>query len=1003
MKTTFLNLLIFILLFTCQLSYSQEKSISFKRLVNSNELSQNTNQFISIDGSGYLWISSLDGINIFDGKQITIYKPNNNDTNSIRGENIQSTFFEDNDKKIWFSTNEALNYYNRKSDKFDSFILNSKQIYSNHYAFFLENKRFLWIVTEGELYRFDTKTLKKGKPILTGFNNAIICNVYINKDGSKTIFSTSWSENLGGELIKLDSLNRVLSRKTYLKGKNKLTLTNSFFINSDSIWIRSLNELILLNTLQKNDYQTFQIKGNISSIIDFSEDYFLLLKNKSSIHFFNKKTKKIENNSFYPLELDLNKRIESIDNIFMTNDTTLWIHKEKGSLYFTTMKGNGIKSVLNQNNISPSYNYGLVEREKSLVTSFSGIGKAWTFQDEKLIKEENIAPYYKELIDNADTIWNISAKGLTLKTKEAQKNIISSDEIAIFSDILGYKKQKLILATNQGIHFFDKKKLTVQKTDISEWIFKIFLDSKNRLWASDVYSNLYLFEISGTKVDSLKIIKHFSNFGLINDIKEDTIRNCLWIGTSKGLTKIDANSLNTTYITESNEGLPNQFIQAVLINDNDIWLSTNNGIVRFYPEQNKYRHFTERDGLSANEYSPGAALLSTSGKMWFGSSKGVDVFHPDSVKTIGKAPKIAINSLKIHGKEWMPNNIAVNFLNKFDLDYSQNNIVLELAALEYTDPIRNEFKTYLTVNGKTDSTYLGTKNTISYANLAPGNYLFEFTACNAEKIWQKEKRKLRIIINPPFWQTWWFYLTLTLTAISAAFALYRYRVGLVRKEEAQKTAVANLNLQVVETEMKALKAQMNPHFLFNSMNSIKGLILKQNTRKASEYLTKFSVLLRSILANSEKRHILLVTELETLRLYIDLEALRFTREIDYQIETTPDIDIDFISVPPLVLQPFVENAIWHGLLPKKEGKNSLRIHIEREQDFIIYTIQDNGIGRAAAAKPKTLSTHKSMGIGITRKRIELIHPENSIQIIDLHDKKGKATGTQVVLRIYEPE
>jgi len=390
--------------------------------------------------------------------------------------------------------------------------------------------------------------------------------------------------------------------------------------------------------------------------------------------------------------------------------------------------------------------------------------------------------------------------------------------------------------------------------------------------------------------------------------------------------------------------------------------------------------------------------MTDEGEIWMGTNKGVVRFNPDEVKPYSTPPNVYIDGLLINDTEPVK---GIGERDSLHLTYEENTLLFDVKAVGYYKAKRNKIN-YRLQGYESDWVSVKNGQMIRYAKLPPGTYTLQVQAEDVNGN-QSQIRDLEIFVRPPFWQTWWFYLTLTLLALSLAFAFYRYRVGLIRKEEKQKTAVANLNLQVIETEMKALKAQMNPHFLFNSMNSIKGLILKQEARKASEYLTKFSVLLRGILSNSEKRYILLATELETLRLYIELEALRFTREIDYQIEYSSDIDVDFISVPPLVIQPFVENAIWHGLLPKKEGKNILQIKIERDGDFILCTIEDNGVGRSSTAQAKNLTAHKSMGIGITRKRIELIHPENAVQIIDLKNEAGQRIGTRVILRIYEPE
>src|ERR1051326_355540 len=170
--------------------------------------------------------------------------------------------------------------------------------------------------------------------------------------------------------------------------------------------------------------------------------------------------------------------------------------------------------------------------------------------------------------------------------------------------------------------------------------------------------------------------------------------------------------------------------------------------------------------------------------------------------------------------------------------------------------------------------------------------------------------------------------------------------------------------QLTEVEMQALRAQMNPHFIFNSLNSINRFILQNNRAQASEYLTKFSKLVRMILQNSQASLISLESELESLGLYLEMEALRFNYHFNYKISVPKDLDIEMLKVPPLIIQPYVENAIWHGLMHKEE-KGQLDIEVSQENDHLFFKITDDGIGRKMATElaSKSATKHKSMGLG----------------------------------------
>lgn len=251
------------------------------------------------------------------------------------------------------------------------------------------------------------------------------------------------------------------------------------------------------------------------------------------------------------------------------------------------------------------------------------------------------------------------------------------------------------------------------------------------------------------------------------------------------------------------------------------------------------------------------------------------------------------------------------------------------------------------------------------------------------------------------------------------FIYFRY-VRLKRKNEAHlrkraenelviqrlegERAKAALQQRAKELEVQALRSQMNPHFIFNCLNAINFFILSHETEAAADYLTKFSRLMRMIMNHSRHSFITLAEELEVLQLYLDMERLRFKDAFDYHIVLEDELDTGDISIPPLLLQPFVENAIWHGLMHKEE-RGTLTISLRLEEDTLTCIIRDNGVGRKRAAflKSKSAEKHKSMGLQITAERMALLtgtgEPGHYFKIEDLYDSEGNAVGTKVVLTI----
>jgi tetratricopeptide (TPR) repeat protein/anti-sigma regulatory factor (Ser/Thr protein kinase) len=234
--------------------------------------------------------------------------------------------------------------------------------------------------------------------------------------------------------------------------------------------------------------------------------------------------------------------------------------------------------------------------------------------------------------------------------------------------------------------------------------------------------------------------------------------------------------------------------------------------------------------------------------------------------------------------------------------------------------------------------------------------------------------------------------------ITTGCILYIARTYRMRKAVKLK---ADYERRMIGLEMQNLRSQMNPHFIFNSLNGINSYIVQNKTHLASDYLTKFSRLIRLILENSKNETITLKRELETLRLYLLMESLRFEKKFDFFIQMNEGVDAQLITLPTMIIQPYVENAIWHGLLHKQD-KGNVSIYISKVENVLGIVIEDNGVGRQKATemKSKNSTSNKSYGMQITSQRITHLNKENSTEIVDLKDEQGNALGTKVILSIH---
>jgi LytS/YehU family sensor histidine kinase len=280
---------------------------------------------------------------------------------------------------------------------------------------------------------------------------------------------------------------------------------------------------------------------------------------------------------------------------------------------------------------------------------------------------------------------------------------------------------------------------------------------------------------------------------------------------------------------------------------------------------------------------------------------------------------------------------------------------------------------------------------IQLSALASGDYLFQLAASDGNGLWA-EPLNWRFSIKPPYWQSWWFILSILAILILIGYAVFQFRMRQLEK-------INGMKLKLAEIEGESLRAQMNPHFVFNALNSIKSYIIKNSKEEAADYLTKFSQLIRAVLRNSTQKEISLKDELEALTLYLQIENLRLNQPFEYEINIEKDIDPAGTAFPPLIIQPFVENSIWHGFVHKKTG-GKLTINIRKDEDKMSIDVIDDGVGREKSKEiEKSRERKRSYGIEITETRLNNITDKADIQIIDLYDDKGGSKGTQVEIKL----
>jgi ligand-binding sensor domain-containing protein len=436
-------------------------------------------------------------------------------------------------------------------------------------------------------------------------------------------------------------------------------------------------------------------------------------------------------------------------------------------------------------------------------------------------------------------------------------------------------------------------------------------------------------------------------------------------------------------IYSTREGLQNITTYNILMDKRgNIWVSTNEGISMFNPQTDRFRNFDESDGLYISEFNADAVWQGKDGEIIFGGMGGVVSFYPDSLmdETRAAYAPLLITEIKLDGMPFLP---GIYQSNRIRLDKGQDNFQLSFAKLDFVNPdkiiyrykVREVDKDWILADHR--------KKSANYINLKPRTYHFIVQATDGMGKWA-DQTTLEIQIPPYYYQTVLFKIFLGLLGVAFLALFFYLHVRQVRlRSEREKDRLRHQGLISREQlKLESLRGQLNPHLIFNSLNSVNLFIMENNPMKANQFLTDFSNLIRAFLENSKHEYIPLQKEIDLLEQYIKIEQVRFGDRFTYSIDQSR-LDDWYVEVSPSMAQPFVENAIWHGIGKLPAGqKGHIRLAYEQgKAGCIICYIEDNGVGIKKSYLQKSTQQRKrtSRGTGIITERLVLI---NSIRNSD---------------------
>jgi ligand-binding sensor domain-containing protein/two-component sensor histidine kinase len=496
-------------------------------------------------------------------------------------------------------------------------------------------------------------------------------------------------------------------------------------------------------------------------------------------------------------------------------------------------------------------------------------------------------------------------------------------------------------------------------------------------------SNNGIFEFkNNTFIPYLPQVPQFKT--RINSMVQDSSNN-LWIATNEhGLYCYTRNKKLYAY----NSLISDKLNSLTLDNKSNLWAATNGELIKINYSENIQQPliytFNQSNGLP--NFQP-EKLFEFNGKIWCCTYEKIFYFDSDKLTLNNVPPLVYINRVLINDKPIILKEDVPSF------KFNENNIRIQSTLVANKNTAQKQFLYMLL--GYDKEWHLSTLGDIQYTNLSHGTYTFMVYGLNNDKVKSDKPATYTFTIKKPFWFTWWFILLEISIIFIIIFLSFRYWKNKIEKREREK---ASVNQEISEFKMTALRSQMNPHFIFNAIGSIQHYILKNEVKQSYNYLSKFSMLIRNILNNSRQEYISLTQEINTLRLYIELEQIRFTHPFQLKIEIDEELDME-MDMPTMLIQPYVENSIWHGLMPKESG-GILELSFKKRGDSMLVIIRDNGMGRQIVDPEKK---HASKGMSITEQRISILTSTNkkkfTTTIIDLKDENGNSIGTEVNLVI----
>lgn len=1035
------RLLFFLFILFCwnQLRAQGLNNLKFTTYTTQDGLSNNLTWAIATDRQGYLWVSHFSGVSRFDGVTFKNYPFSKNAPGGLRSA-IEMEFVQDNTGRMWISSSAGVCWYDEQRDQFNYISPRDTTLEFTPRNMLFDGKETIWITGGGTLFQLNTRTLEI-KPI----KERLEYTFDIAKDPSGNIWVT----------VFLSGLYCYHPSTGQLKFFPRRSNINGLFIDPKGIvWFLEGHQLVSLDpksgkieefpTTQFYEKGLSYIGGRAISTFPrlTGENMLWIPTTGSGIVLFDMAKKaysgQIKHDPYQPNGLPA----VDLNGVSRFDDHVMWLTSDQGGLIKLDLNDQQFQPVrfpfLSAENLEQVFKILPDHADASvwwIAVQGGGLVRydTKTKQVLKWLFKTGEERYIEDIAyDSGGRLWVAGRKGVAVSNDGVSfksVNLNVRDRLPYITQIAPLAGDELWLMAVGGVILYNVQTGKSRFTEIGQEIATARSGQTLAHILPDVRGNLFVSGFFGihrvdrtTGVAEKLTESNFGHEGGVSGSYEMAFdkKGKLWFGTRGSLGCYDPATGKTEFFDENNRFIQTACYHVFFDESGYLWMLTSHGLCRMDTEKRTFKWYLEAPGgaSATRNYTGAVKGRSKIGDDFYITLLSANFHFNPLLADKNDAPATPLISLfKIRNQPvpFSPDDVVREPL---ELAYSQNFLSFDFTAINYTQSERMQFRYQLEGSGE-GWTEPSQNRSVNFTNLAPGTYAFKVMAANNAGDWNETPAVFRFRILPPWWATWWFRLLAFGALVFSGYAYFQSRVRKIREQaevrereagykqrEAElQREVAEFSKQVAEVELAALRAQMNPHFVFNCLNSINTFILLNDPKNASGYLQKFSKLIRRVLDASRSEYISLRDELDTLRYYIELEQMRYGGRFQYAIQVPETLDADAYELPPMLVQPYVENAIWHGLMNREGNDGLLTLEVSDRNHGLVIKIEDNGIGRKKAAELKSRSAvaHKSHGMQVTDERIKIINElyniKATVTVEDLFDEQGEGRGTRVTLVI----